>query len=382
MLGGLAGYYEDLADCSTNYFHYLGALHQAGAWDAFDVIAIHPYRVGSDGHGYAPEDPIGRGLAYSPALHACQSGEEATHSLISEVRAVAELGEMWGEKPIWITEIGWQDPWLQRRANERGTTSEVVEADYVVRTYVPLLAEASVEKVFWYTQLDQNVQGFELDGAGRQALGNLSALLAGGRSLGQIQGMEDRGRPDDDDVYEYRFAKDDQIVVVLWKARGGDTPRSVTVGDLDADTVRAYSATAASLSPEAGRVYPVHDRSVTLDLTERPILLIIESSSPLESLPQKFRSWWEEWSEARKQDAEKWWEDWSEARKQDAESWWEETKRDLETRFEEWIAEQEEKVMEEIERQASELCGGVAISWVLIGGLVIGIRQRGRPRQG
>ena len=73
ILGGLAGYHSDLADCATNYQKYLADLHDVGAWDAFDVAAIHPYHNSPDEQGFAPDEFIQRGLRYNLSTQACET---------------------------------------------------------------------------------------------------------------------------------------------------------------------------------------------------------------------------------------------------------------------------------------------------------------------
>jgi hypothetical protein len=139
---------------------------------------------------------------------------------------------------------------------------------------------AGVEKVFWYTQVDDpKVPGWALGHAGQRALGIVAEFLTGSEPLGQFQGQDDRGRPGDD-VYEYRFARDGETIVAIWKARGGDESRSVTIRDVAGDVVRVYDLDARDLSPAGGREIPVVDGTVVLDLTEPMIFRTGEGNSP------------------------------------------------------------------------------------------------------
>ncbi|QLQ08554.1 MAG: hypothetical protein HZY76_22935 [Anaerolineae bacterium] len=86
ILGGLAGYYGDLTNCRSNYQKYLADLHDVGAWDAFDVAAIHPYHNSPDEQGFAPDEFIQRGLRYNLSTQACEA-TTASLSLLAEVEA-------------------------------------------------------------------------------------------------------------------------------------------------------------------------------------------------------------------------------------------------------------------------------------------------------
>jgi hypothetical protein len=268
VLGGLAGFSEDLDDCTTNYFAYLRALHEQGAWDVFDVVAVHPYR----NEGDSPEAVIPRGKQ-------CPSETPVQYKITEEVAALNQLVESLGAKPIWVTEIGWNLAWLKTRAEERGSSTSAIRADYLVRTYAPLLA-AGVEKVFWYSQhatAEESEKGWAVDAEAQQAFQVMAALLTGSTPLGQVRGQDDHGGPQDDDVYEYRFGKDGRTIIVLWKARGGDVPRTVTIANLPDGTVRQIDSRDTSL---IGQPLAQTGGGVQVELTERPIYLVVEPSSP------------------------------------------------------------------------------------------------------
>ncbi|MCG8353652.1 MAG: glycosyl hydrolase [Chloroflexales bacterium] len=111
----------------------------AGAWDSFDIIAIHPY-----------VDP------YGP--------EEG--NITNSVRGVRALAHRFGSKPIWITELGWASGPGDR--DPVGVTDEQAQANFLVRSLL-LLWNAGVERSFWYTLKDDpgNPYGLFRFGTGR-----------------------------------------------------------------------------------------------------------------------------------------------------------------------------------------------------------------------
>lgn len=247
----------------------------------------------------------------------------------------------------------------------------IVEADYLVRTYVPLLSEPGVDRVFWYTQVDDpNVSGWKLGPAGQRAMGIASAFITGSEPLGQFQGKDDRGRAGDDDVYEYRFARDGETVIAIWKARGGDQSRAVAIEDVAGDVARIYDLDATDLSPAGGREVPVVDGTVTLNLTERPLFVVAEDGAGIAPIVapiwEQIRQWWEDFWAEQQADVENWWE----GVKGDIEAWWQRTLEDIQRSIEEAIEEQ-------INEALGGLCGAAAVApFVFIGSVVVR-RRRG-----
>jgi hypothetical protein len=125
----------------TNPFDtsFLRTVAANGAWNSFDIIAIHPYV-----DPWTPED--GNLLAVTDG-----------------VRTVA--GE-YGAKPIWATEVGWASGRSDR--DLLGRSDEQTQASFLVRALL-LLWNAGVERSFWYTLKDDpgNPYGLFAYGAGR-----------------------------------------------------------------------------------------------------------------------------------------------------------------------------------------------------------------------
>jgi polysaccharide biosynthesis protein PslG len=111
---------------------FLEGIARAGAWNAFDVLAIHPYT-----------DP-----------HSPEQGQIGP----SGVGGVRALLNRHGRKPIWATEFGWESGVSER--NPTGSVDEERQANYLVRGYMSLLAEPDLEKAFWYTLHDDTESPF------------------------------------------------------------------------------------------------------------------------------------------------------------------------------------------------------------------------------
>lgn len=118
---------------------FLRTVAAQGAWNSFDIIAIHPY-----------VNPWGP--------------EEGNLSAVTDgVRLVAS---QYGDKPIWATEVGWASGPSDR--DPAGKTNEQDQANYLVRSLL-MLWQAGVEHSFWYTLKDDpgNPYGLFALGNGR-----------------------------------------------------------------------------------------------------------------------------------------------------------------------------------------------------------------------
>ncbi len=116
---------------------FIRAVADAGAWDSFDIIAIHPY-----------VDP--------------SSPEESNlQAALDKIRA---LNYRFGSRPIWATEIGWASGPGDRDA--AGQTDEQEQASFLVRSLL-LLWGAGVEQSFWYMLKDDHHNPYGLISYGR-----------------------------------------------------------------------------------------------------------------------------------------------------------------------------------------------------------------------
>jgi hypothetical protein len=118
---------------------FIREVAEAGAWDSFDILAIHPY-----------VDP------YSP--------EEG--NITASLDKMHVMTYRYGEKPIWVTEIGWSSGPGDR--DRIGLTDEDEQAHFLARSML-LLWLSGVERTFWYSFKDDphNPYGLIEFGRGR-----------------------------------------------------------------------------------------------------------------------------------------------------------------------------------------------------------------------
>jgi hypothetical protein len=109
---------------------FLQQLHAAGAWGAFDIIAVHPYT-----------DPL---------------GPEDGQIDVAGVGAVRGFADSVGPKPIWATEFGWSTGPSDRTGSF--AFDEGAQANYLVRGAL-LLRAAGAERVAWYNLKDTHARG-------------------------------------------------------------------------------------------------------------------------------------------------------------------------------------------------------------------------------
>jgi hypothetical protein len=138
VLGGLASVWGYPPSPTTyDYFDYLEELGRQGAFEFFDVLAVHPYR---------PDPPEGAPLR-----------RDNQQTFFDEMRRLDEIMLRYGVKPIWLTEMGW--------ASSQGWpgVGDDQQAQFLSRLYVMTLAWPSIEKVFWYDFRDDTMPGAPYD---------------------------------------------------------------------------------------------------------------------------------------------------------------------------------------------------------------------------
>jgi hypothetical protein len=291
LISGLYG--SSTNDCKTSPYWFLNEIKKAGAWDDFDVIALHPYWQNNPPEAWMP-----RGPALDVETGDCLPDSEVQSNLLGEVRKIQALARETSNKPVWITELGWREDWLSLLSTNQDFNTDQVEANFLVRSIVPLISEEGIRKVFWASQYeDPTNPGFVLGPNGQQTLSNLGRLLGGARPLGQMQLYSDTGTPQDIGLYEYRFRKEGRIILFAWAASGGNTPYPITFEDLPGRKYRAYASNAVDLSLKSGMELTVKpDNSLTIYINEQPVILIQENPSIFASLKFRisdgFSNWW------------------------------------------------------------------------------------------
>lgn len=230
VLGGITSVWSELPtpedyDIPT----YLRLLYDNGGWNSFDVLAIHPYSPG------APEAASWR--------------RDQTQDFEGELRAVDALLQEFGNKPVWITEVGWSS------YNGFYGVSETEQAAFMVRMYLVAMAHPSVQRVFWYDLRNDTQPGSPYDrpvyddkevqfhyGMLRRSFpldpkrGDLrKPIFAAYRTLTSILGgMQFEGvltngdNPNMPGTFAYRYNGNGRAAVVLWRVNAA-TPPTMTI---------------------------------------------------------------------------------------------------------------------------------------------------------
>ena len=142
---------------------FLRGVAAAGAWDSFEILAIHPY-----------VDPV--------------TPEDG--NLVAAADGVWTLTTQLGAKPIWVTEIGWASGPSDH--DPVGVADEQTQANNLVRG-VLLLWRAGAERIFWYTLKDDpnNPYGLVALGAGSADYSHIKPAFYAFRTLNrQLAGAE------------------------------------------------------------------------------------------------------------------------------------------------------------------------------------------------
>ncbi|MEJ5345193.1 MAG: flagellar filament outer layer protein FlaA [Chloroflexus sp.] len=108
---------------------FLQALADNGAWNSFDIIALHPYT-----------DPL---------------GPEAGSIDSVGIGAIQTLAARLGPKPIWVTEFGWADSESDRTGAQ--SIDGETQANYLIRA-MALLRQAGVERVIMFRFKDMQLR--------------------------------------------------------------------------------------------------------------------------------------------------------------------------------------------------------------------------------
>lgn len=125
-------------------------------YNAFDIVAFHPYRPPN-----APEDKFDW-WTLDQYVKGWHGGELPTNyaavnqTFLEQTGELNQLMRQFGRpKPLWVTEICWNS-----QIHPYGS-SELRQADLLVRLYALALGSQQIEKVFWWALKDMGVRQFD-----------------------------------------------------------------------------------------------------------------------------------------------------------------------------------------------------------------------------
>lgn len=290
VLGGL--YSSTNNNCNSSIYWYLAELKNAGAWDDFDVIALHPYWENNP-----PEAWMDRGPGIDLESGLCQEEIRVQANFQEEIEKVINFANRYGGKPLWITELGWHETWMTTMAVQQNVPTDQIESNFVVRSIVPLLTNAQVRKIFWNSYYEEPSRpGYVLGPSGKQSLSNIARLIGGARVVSDGKVNNQVGQ--NTGLFEYRFRKEGRTIVYLWTASGGANPYLITLTDLPGSRYRAYPADTADLSTDSGIVIETNNGEISLYINEIPVILIQDNVNIVASLQYRisdgFITWWDE----------------------------------------------------------------------------------------
>ena len=260
------------SNCAMNPLTFLLEVNGAKGWDSLDSIEYSPARG-----ALAPE------TAQTAANSACASSLPASNATLSgEVTALQNLARQLGGKTVRIEGLGWSNDELAKLAANRSISADQVLADTLTRATTILAGSNSLTTFFW--QIDPNAQAVPFT-----ALSNLNSVLSGAKFEIQAQGQSGS-------VFEYRFSKGSQWIIIAWHAQDGDTPIPVTLSNLPVSSLTAYAVDAAAFTSANGTAIAVDaNGTATVLLNERPVVFLGQTSNLAAAVQQDAASQVNEW---------------------------------------------------------------------------------------
>ena len=267
IMGGLD---LNAPDCSENPLTFLAGVKKSGGWQSFDSIGVQLIERTS-----WPEQASPSGNENDSLTGDCESGTQSWTTALDEIQSVAGFSSQFGEKSLWVTEVGYNTQVSQDLAKQDLSDFSLVESDLLARTVVPLLAEPSVDKVFWYTLADDpSNPGFGMGPFGQITLANINAFLITSKPVGKVQ---DPGLPAD--VEAYAFDKDGKTIFVIWRAASDGASESVTLEGLQGNSAIAYAADAAEISEATAQPLVVNaEGNISLKVSRRPLFIVAQAN--------------------------------------------------------------------------------------------------------
>ena len=248
------------ARCAYNPLTFLLEVNGAKGWSSVDRLNFTP-----DRGALAPE------AAATAVNSACATAlPSGSATLSGEVQAVQDLARQLGGKPVQIEGLGWSSTDLETLANGRSTAAAEILADELTRATVLTAGSNGITDVAWAA---------ESGTAAATALANLNSVLAGAQFDSQPQGQSGS-------VYEYRFRKGSQWIIIAWRAQDGDNPIPVTLSDLPVGSLTAYAVDAPSFAA-GGTDIPIDaNGNAILMLNERPVVFLGKTADLMTALQE------------------------------------------------------------------------------------------------
>ena len=175
-------------------------------YDCFDILCFHPYRPPN-----SPEET--EDLWFRD--HYSKNDPFTGYDYLTQVEKLYDLMSRFGKaKPMWVTEICWN-----AHLHPYGS-SELRQADMLVRFYVLSIASGKVEKVFWWTLRDGGTREYDqgdMVGLMRHdytpkysyyAYAIMTRMLENKRFVGRLV--------DKEGVYVFQFGNGESETLVAW----------------------------------------------------------------------------------------------------------------------------------------------------------------------
>jgi hypothetical protein len=326
ILGGIS---SDTGNCINQPSAFLSSINTLKVWDAFDVIGIdlNTYSIAPEGK-YMYQ-------TYDTVSGTCLTSAEGGFNLADIIALANAAGSQYGEKPIWITGLEWQEEDLSTIAAERGTLPDVVRADFLSRASIMLLGKNHVEKIFWQYPDTNSTANTSFGVFSQQVFKNLSASLQGFRSAADISDILNG-------YYQYRLTTSGTVDIFVWRGYGGDEFLPFTLKNVGGYQLEAFSLDADSIKNGRGMALTVNESGETaFMLSERPVLVKAIPTDLKERLSLYMQGLFTSAGQSLKSSAEDIVESQKEKASQKAEDWVNEQKESLFTMlkesFMEWL---------------------------------------------
>ncbi|NQT81844.1 cellulase family glycosylhydrolase [bacterium] len=178
-------------------------------YDCFDILCFHPYRPPN-----SPEEK--EDLWFRD--HYSKTDAMSGYDYLTQVDKLWQLMSRFGKpKPLWVTEICWNS-----HIHPYGS-SELRQADMLVRFYVLSIASQKVKKVFWWTLRDTGTRQYDqgdMVGLVRHDYTPKYSYYAHAVVTRMLEGKKFMGRlSEENDIYVFKFADGRNDTLVAWTTK-------------------------------------------------------------------------------------------------------------------------------------------------------------------